>query len=72
MTIPLNHGNTATTGFALALSIASHLSPSATIPAMTLTIIGSDVSTCTRRVKVVLFEKGVDFVVKPIDWVNQS
>ncbi|KAG8952803.1 hypothetical protein FRC04_003728 [Tulasnella sp. 424] len=35
---------------------------------MVLTIIGSDVSTCTRRVKVVLFEKGVDFVIKPIDW----
>ncbi|KAG8977058.1 hypothetical protein FRC05_002579 [Tulasnella sp. 425] len=35
---------------------------------MVLTIIGVDVSTCTRRVKVVLFEKGVDFVIKPVDW----
>ncbi|KAG8977059.1 hypothetical protein FRC05_002580 [Tulasnella sp. 425] len=35
---------------------------------MVLTIIGDDVATCTRRIKVVLFEKGVDFVIKPIDW----
>ncbi|KAG8921907.1 hypothetical protein FRC01_014755 [Tulasnella sp. 417] len=35
---------------------------------MPLTIIGADVASCTRRVKVVLFEKGVDFVIKPIDW----
>ncbi|KAG8898263.1 hypothetical protein FRC01_010973, partial [Tulasnella sp. 417] len=33
-------------------------------------IIGADVATCTRRVKVVLFEKGVDFVLKPIDWTT--
>ncbi|KAG9007849.1 hypothetical protein FRB90_009204 [Tulasnella sp. 427] len=35
-----------------------------------LEIIGADMSTCTRRVKVVLYEKGVDFVIKPIDWAT--
>ncbi|KAG8952801.1 hypothetical protein FRC04_003726 [Tulasnella sp. 424] len=35
---------------------------------MVLTIIGHPMSTCTRRVKVVLIEKGVDYTIKPIDW----
>ncbi|KAG8945085.1 hypothetical protein FRC04_001246 [Tulasnella sp. 424] len=35
---------------------------------MVLTIIGIETASCTRRVKVVLFEKGVDFVIKPINF----
>lgn len=35
---------------------------------MVLTIIGHPMSTCTRRVKTVLIEKGVDYTLKPIDW----
>ncbi|KAG9042340.1 hypothetical protein FS837_010973 [Tulasnella sp. UAMH 9824] len=35
---------------------------------MVLTIVGHPTSTCTRRVKTVLIEKGVEFKLKPIDW----
>ncbi|KAG8987417.1 hypothetical protein FRB90_003357 [Tulasnella sp. 427] len=35
---------------------------------MVLTIIGHPVSTCTRRVKTALYEKGVEFNLQVIDW----
>ncbi|KAG9007847.1 hypothetical protein FRB90_009202, partial [Tulasnella sp. 427] len=37
---------------------------------MVLTIIGHPISTCTRRVKTVLIEKGVDYKLQTIDWAN--